>query len=155
MKAPVLARRKLDDRQPIYAANGGGAGWIARRTRFEVCLAIILSADVLVAALWAMVKLEWGLAVIDEPVAHWAATNVGPLAVDVWTVVTAFGSTVVVIVALACLAIADTTINRRVSVLMFVVIVGLGEHLIVTAIKHSVERPRPDMLQHIAVTGSA
>jgi undecaprenyl-diphosphatase len=112
---------------------------------------VVVASTLIVLALWAMVVSETGLSRLDEPVASWVASNVSGRSVAWWKVVTSLGSAPVVTALLAVAAL----VRRRASVLLFVAVVGVGEHLLVNWLKLIIDRPRPDLLPQVAASGSA
>ncbi len=121
--------------------------------RAPVCVAVAAALAVIV--LWAMVVSHTGLSRIDEPVAEWVAVNVTGSAVAWWKVVTSLGSAPVVMALLAVVALVGAAARRRASIVLFVAVVGVGEHLLANWLKLIVDRARPDLLQHVTASGSA
>jgi membrane-associated phospholipid phosphatase len=112
---------------------------------------VAIVAALSVVALWAMVASQTGLYRVDEPVAEWVAANVSGPVLTWWKVVTSLGSAPVVTALLAVVA----AVRCRASALLFVAVVGVGEHVIANWLKLTVDRPRPDLLRHVAASGSA
>jgi membrane-associated phospholipid phosphatase len=79
----------------------------------------------------------------DAAVAQWAADHVGPAAHGLLAALTQAGGAPVVIVLAILLAVGEFLRTRRRSVLVFVTVVALGNHLVTSGVKAIVDRPRP------------
>ncbi|HEY5881193.1 MAG TPA: phosphatase PAP2 family protein [Nakamurella sp.] len=167
----LSAARSLPD--PIDPADGERVvvGWLARRPRLRrfvrqrldrrtagglalsVSLLAVFAVGLATGLLLDMVGGPTGLAVLDDDVAAWGATNADPRSVQTFLVLTYLGDTMVLVVALVVVGGIDFARHRRVDVLAFLGAVIVGEKLIVNGLKEIVDRARPDVLQLVGWEG--
>ena len=110
-----------------------------------VALAAVVVGAVAVGVLFWMVRANAGLARVDRGLATWGATNATDFSTSVLRAITQLGSTVVVIVVAAAVALSQL---RRPSVrmmLVFVVLVVAGQNVLANVVKVLVDRARPDI----------
>jgi membrane-associated phospholipid phosphatase len=110
-----------------------------------VALAAVVVGAVAVGVLFWMVRANAGLARVDRGLATWGATNATDFSTSALQAITQLGSTVVVIVVAAAVALSQL---RRPSVrmmLVFVVLVVAGQNVLANVVKVLVDRARPDI----------
>ena len=130
-----------------------------RRTAGGLVLTVALlgsfTVAMVVGVILDMVDGSYGLASLDGVVAHWGVENADPVNVEVLKVITQFGSTVVVLLALLIAASVDFLRHRHAEIFLFAAIVIGGEKLIANGVKAVVQRERPDVLQLVPWDGSS
>jgi len=100
-------------------------------------LVIMFIVAGLVGVILDMVDDSSGLASLDDGVSQWGTANADSVAVDILTVITYLGDTVVVVGALLAVGLVDFLRRRRVGVFAFLATVIVGEKLIVNGSKRS------------------
>lgn len=132
---------------------GGAAGLAWAGFRNLVILAS--AAGVVFVAIWWMVGADIGLARADEAVATWAADHATDLSISVWKVVTALGSTPVIVTLAIVVAVVESARRpaSRAWVPAFVAVVVVGQNLASSAVKHAAGRARPDVGPLVEATG--
>lgn len=128
-----------------------------RRTAGGIVLTVALLAafagGLLVGALLDMVDGSYGLATLDDDVAHWGVANADPGTVEILRGITFLGDTAVVVAALIATGVIDYCRYRRAEVFAFLLVVIGGEKLIVNGLKELVDRARPDILPLVGWDG--
>lgn len=114
---------------------------------------IVGAVGVVVGVLLDLIERSSTLAEIDDRVARWGSEHATTDAIHVLDVVTDLGSTAVITAALATVALADYLRRRNTEVFVFVAVVGVGQLILVNALKVIVDRDRPAVLQLVDVTG--
>ena len=90
-----------------------------------------------------MVTGSAGLAALDDDVARWSTGITDSVAVDVTTLVTHLGDTLVVLLALLVAGLIHYRRHGRAGVFVFLAVAIVGEKLIVNGLKEIVDRARP------------
>ena len=117
-------------------------------------LVAVVVAGVVLGAVVYMVRTKSGVVGIDESVARWSAAHVEGVAFQSLRILTAFGSTpVIVLFAVACVLYGWRQ-GRIASIALFLTLVVGGQSVISNLIKFGVDRVRPD-LGHFGALGSA
>jgi undecaprenyl-diphosphatase len=128
-----------------------------RRTAGGLVLTVSLFVTFLVAllvgAVLDMVDGSFGFASLDDSVAHWGVGHADSVAVEILTVITYLGDTLVVVAALFVAGVIDFLRHRRAEVFAFLTVVIIGEKLIVNGLKEIIDRGRPDVLQLVGWDG--
>ena len=114
---------------------------------------LVFVATLVLGALLVLIDDNKTLRDIDRRVSEWGSTHAGSKTVDVVEVVTNLGTTWVVFLVLAIVAVTDYARRRNREVFWFVAAVGLGQNLINNLIKVIVRRERPAVLQLMDVHG--
>ena len=113
----------------------------------------VVAAGVVLGAVIYMVRTRSGVVSIDQSVARWSARHVEGVAFQALRILTAFGSTpVIVLLAVACVLYGGLH-RRSASVALFLTLVVGGQSVISNLIKFGVDRVRPD-LGHFGALGS-
>lgn len=89
----------------------------------------------------------------DKWVADWGAHHARSETIDALKVVTQFGSTTVLAVALLLTATIDYVRRRSLEVFAFVAAVGIGELILSNVLKNIVSRDRPAVMHLVAAHG--
>jgi undecaprenyl-diphosphatase len=118
-------------------------------------LLAVLAAAVVIGSLLDMVDDEGGLARSDSAVAEWGARHSDGVLAEVMRAVTWLGARPVVVAALALAAAYEVHRHGNREVIAFVAAVGIGEMLLMNALKLLVDRDRPDVLQLVTTSGSS
>jgi undecaprenyl-diphosphatase len=138
----AYARRRID------RTTAGGL-------MLTLAFAVVFGAAALVGAVLDMVNSSEGLATWDAAVSRWGSEHATSTAVDVLKFLTNFGSTSVLAPVLAAVGIFDYIRHRRRDVLLFLLVVGLGEMLINNGLKLVIDRERPSVLHLTSAGGSS
>jgi undecaprenyl-diphosphatase len=108
-------------------------------------LVAVAVAGVILGAVVYMVRTNSGVVRIDQRVARWSAMHVEGVAFQALRILTALGSTpVIVLLAVACV-IYGWRQRRIISVALFLTLVVAGQSVISNLIKFGVDRVRPDL----------
>ena len=118
-----------------------------------VSLLVTFVVALLVGAVLDMIGGTFGFASLDGEVARWGVGNADSASVEILTVVTYLGDTVVVVAALLATGLIDFLRRRRGEVFAFLAAVIVAEKLIVNGLKEIIDRSRPDVLQLIGWDG--
>jgi undecaprenyl-diphosphatase len=118
-----------------------------------VSLLVTLAVALIVGAVLDMIGGSFGFASLDGDIAHWGVGNADPTGVEILTVITYLGDTLVVVAALLVTGVIDFLRHRRGEVFAFLAAVIIGEKLIVNGLKGIIGRGRPDVLQLIGWDG--
>lgn len=113
---------------------------------------IVAATAIVVGVLLDWVDSNDGLAELDSRLANWGSTNATDASTDLLTATTELGSTLVVGVALLIAGLVDYVRLRNLHVFSFLILVGVGQLVLVIALKEIVGRTRPDILQLVDVT---
>ena len=116
-------------------------------------LLVTFVVALLVGAVLDMIGGSFGFASLDGDVAHWGVGHADTTSVQILTVITYFGDTVVVVAALLATGLIDFLLHRRAEVFAFLAAVIIAEKLIVNGLKEIIDRGRPDVLQLIGWDG--
>jgi undecaprenyl-diphosphatase len=108
---------------------------------------IVFATATVVGFLLDMANRSQGLAEWDDTVSEWGSENATSRAVDVLKVITDFGGTAYLVVAMALVGLFDYWRHRRKAVFLFLLIVVAGEVLINNGLKAIVDRERPSVLR--------
>jgi undecaprenyl-diphosphatase len=127
--------------------------WSAGTVLLVSSLAVLLAVSVVIGLLLDMIDEQRGLSEADAWVARWGADHATDASTRVVEAVTQLGARPVVLLALALAAFADWYRRRNREVFFFVAAVGLGEMLIVNALKLLVERERPAVMRLVDAGG--
>jgi membrane-associated phospholipid phosphatase len=114
---------------------------------------IVFATAAFVGFVLDMVNRDAGLAEWDESVSEWGSRNATSQAVDVLKFVTDFGGTMYVAIAMCIVGAIDYVRHRRKGVILFLLLVVLGEVLINNGIKAVVDRERPSVLRLVGASG--
>ena len=114
---------------------------------------IIFVVAILTGALLAMINTNSWLGHADKSIADWGAHHGQSHAIRVLKWVTQLGSTLVVMLVLLVVAIADYVRRRSREVFLFVLAVGVGELLLNNVLKLIVHRDRPNVLHLVVAHG--
>jgi undecaprenyl-diphosphatase len=120
-----------------------------------VCLVALLLAAVLVGWVLETVDSNRGFARWDSTVADWGTEHASRLSTDVLRGLTQFGTTWVVLVAMAVVAAFDYRRFRNPAVIGFMATVGIGVNLINNGLKWLVGRDRPIVEHLVGSAGSS
>jgi membrane-associated phospholipid phosphatase len=115
--------------------------------------AVVFVVALVIGLLLDMVTTGEGFAEADDNIAEWGARNATSRAVDVLRVITDLGSTWVLTVVLAVVALVAWWRRRSLVPLAFLAVVGGGQIVLVNLLKVIVDRARPDVLRLVAVQG--
>jgi membrane-associated phospholipid phosphatase len=130
---------------------------LERRTAGGIVLtAALLTAfagGLLVGALLDMVDGSYGLAALDDDVAHWGVANADTATIEILKGITYLGDTAILVAALAATGLIDYRRHRRGEVFIFLTVIIGGEKLIVNGLKELVDRGRPDILPLVGWDG--
>ena len=118
-----------------------------------VSLLVTFVVALLVGAVLDMIDGSFGLASLDDSVAHWGVGHADSATVEILKVITYLGDTVVVVAALFAAGLIDFLRHRRAEVFAFLAAVIIGEKLIVNGLKEIIDRGRPDVLQLVGWDG--
>ena len=118
-----------------------------------VSLLVTFAVALLVGALLDMIGGSFGFASLDGDVAHWGVGQADSASVEVLTVITYLGDTVVVVAAMLATGLIDFLRHRRAEVFAFLAAVIIAEKLIVNGLKEIIDRARPDVQQLIGWDG--
>lgn len=113
---------------------------------------IVATTAIVVGILLDWVDSNDGLAELDSRLANWGSVNATETTTDFLSAVTELGSTPVVGVALLAAGAYDYIRLRNLHVFSFLALVGVGQLVLVIALKEIVGRTRPDILQLVEVT---
>ena len=135
--------------------------WIARRLDrtsaggllLTTAFAVLFLTALVVGSVLDMVRGRSGLARWDMSVATFGADHADSVSRDVARAVTQLGARPVVLFVLAVAALVEYRRSRDRAVFAFVAIVGIGEMVLVNAIKLLVARDRPDLLPVVSAHG--
>jgi membrane-associated phospholipid phosphatase len=117
-----------------------------------VALVLVVVVAASLSAIWLMIRAEAGLALGDDPVARWAADNAEPWSSDVLGQVSRLGGTGAVVIFSLVVAAIGFRRQPTLAVPLFILLTAGGQFALSNAIKWSVDRARPDLLQ---LTGHA
>ena len=137
-------RRFLEQRMDRTSAGG---------YLLTAAFALVFGATLVLGVLLVLIDDNSTVRDVDRRVSEWGSTHAGSKAVDVVEVVTNFGTTWVVFLVLAIVAVVDYMRRRNREVFWFMAAVGLGQNLINNLIKVIVRRERPAVLQLMEVHG--
>ncbi len=116
-----------------------------------LALLVILLGGVLLALLAVVVRSTDILAGIDSSVADWGDRHGSAWSHDPLTLVTRLGEAWVIVPVAILVALVEITRTRNRWVLLFLPIVILGNNLLTNAVKHIVDRARPE-IEAVAAT---
>ena len=141
------------------------ARWIARSVpeRAGPALAEGVAVALLVVTLTAaaagvvlvMIRTGTGFAVVDLPVAEWAADQATPTSTTIMRELSRFGGTEYIVVAALATSVLAWWHDRRWAVVVFVVVAMLGQFLVSNSIKWSVDRARPSLANLTGYSGTS
>jgi membrane-associated phospholipid phosphatase len=118
-----------------------------------LAFAVTFATATLVGLLLDMVNSSAGLADLDDSVSEWGSRNAGSGAVDVLRFVTNLGGTQWLAIALAAAGAYDYGRHRRKDVLLFLLLVVVGEVLLTNGLKLVIDRDRPASM--LRLTGAS
>jgi undecaprenyl-diphosphatase len=120
-------------------------------------LVSVLLAAALTGWILSTVDSNRGFARFDEAAAEWGSENATATSTEVLRWITHLGSSPVLIAVMIAvgLAAALSTRHHRWALLGFLLTVGVGIVLVNNALKLLVDRERPDVVVHLAVTNSS
>ena len=127
-------RRLVRDRVTPGVATGLG---------LTVALLGVVVTGVLFGVLVYLIRRNAGVLAWDVWVAHWAADHASLFSTRVLEFVTNLGSTAAIVVIAVSAAVHGVLRWRRVSVVLYLALVAVGQLVIVTLIKTAVDRVRP------------
>jgi membrane-associated phospholipid phosphatase len=131
-------RRFLEQRMDRTSAGG---------YLLTAAFALVFASTLVLGVLLVLIDDNRTVRDVDRRVSEWGSEHAGSRAVDVVEVVTNLGTTWVVFLVLAIVAVTDFVRRRNREVFWFVAAVGLGQNLINNLIKIIVRRDRPEVLQ--------
>jgi membrane-associated phospholipid phosphatase len=137
-------RRFLEQRMDRTSAGG---------YLLSAAFALVFAASLVLGLLLVLIDDNSTVQDVDRRVSEWGSTHAGSKAVDVVELITNLGTTRVVFVVLALVAVVDFVRRRNREVFLFVAAVGLGQNLLNNLIKVIVRRERPAVLQLMDVHG--
>jgi membrane-associated phospholipid phosphatase len=108
-----------------------------------VAFVVTFATAAAVGLVFTMVERSEGLAELDESVAEWGGEHVTEQGLDVIDAVTQLGGTPVLAAVLVAVGIYDYIRNRRRDVLLFLLVVSVGQVLLTNGLKEIVGRERP------------
>jgi membrane-associated phospholipid phosphatase len=118
---------------------------VATGLLLTVATAVVVAGAVAVGVLFWMVRANAGLARVDHGFATWGATNATDFSSAILRAVTQLGSTVVVVVVAAAVALTQLRRPSVRAMLVFIVLVVAGQNVIANTVKALVDRARPDI----------
>ena len=135
-RAARFLRRRLDPE----AATG---------LALTVALGLILAAALGFGLVSEMVTSKTGLYRYDASAAAWGAEHASPTSTRVLGLITWLGATVTVLSVTVALGVLEWVERRRLAVLVFLLMVAVGQNLIANTVKVLVDRERPPV-PHLA-----
>jgi membrane-associated phospholipid phosphatase len=117
-----------------------------------VAFVVTFATAAAVGLVLTMVNRSEGLAELDESVAEWGSEHVTATGLDVIDAVTQLGGTPVLAAVLVAVGIVDYIRHRRRDVLLFLLVVGVGQVLLTNGLKELVGRERPPV-PHLSSAG--
>ena len=137
------------------------AGWARRhlgpKTSTELALlaaaVLLVVGATVVGVLALLVRSHEALQGIDDAVAPWGTEHATDAARTVVDVVTSFGSTLVLVIVVAVVAVVEMIRRPSRWVPVFLLVVALGQSLLTNEVKDLVARVRPTIDAHAASLG--
>jgi len=114
---------------------------------------IVVAVALVLGALLDMVNGGSGLAELDDELAEWGSGHAGASTVHTLELVTALGSTPVVIAALTAAGVVAYLRHRDLEIPLLLAAVGIGQLVLVNVIKVVVDRERPGVMRLVEVHG--
>jgi undecaprenyl-diphosphatase len=121
----------------------------------EIAATLAVAGAVLFGALASVVGSSSQPPDIDSKVATWVSNHTSPISTHVLEGVTQLGNIYTVIALGIVLAVVETTRERSVWIVPFLIAVIGGEELLSTSVKHLVDRARPTFNPDAAALGLA
>jgi membrane-associated phospholipid phosphatase len=118
---------------------------VATGLALTVALALVLVGGIVLAALAYLVRTTSLLADLDDPVAHWAADNAGPVSDKGLTLVTQLGETWLAVVLVIVVSVVGYLLRPNRWIPVFLLTVLVGQWLLTHGIKELLDRVRPSL----------
>ena len=131
--APAPVRRVL--RSADRRVAGGAA--------LMIVFTILLSAAAAVGWIFDSIDQNRWFASWDESAAEWGSDHVGPTSTDLLEAVTQFGATGWLLITMAIVGAVESWRFRRLGVVGYLAVVGVGVSILNNGLKHLVQRERP------------
>jgi undecaprenyl-diphosphatase len=116
---------------------------------------LVFGVALVLGLLLDMVDSNAGLARYDKAISEWGADHATSSSIDVLEFITEFGNTMFVWLALALVGAYDFVKHRSRDVLLFLVVVAVGEWLLNNGLKLIVDRERPAVLRLVEASGAS
>ena len=116
---------------------------------------IVFAVAFVIGSVLDMIDSHQGLARLDKSVAEWGSHHASSNAVEVLRWTTRLGSTNVVFALVALVALYDYLRHRNRDVVLFLVVVAVGELVLSNALKSLVGRARPNVLHLVPASGAS
>jgi membrane-associated phospholipid phosphatase len=120
-----------------------------------IAATIVALTSFVAGAVLVMIRTGTGFALVDEPVAEWAAEQATAASTDLMGQLTKFGGTEYIVIAAISTALVAWWRDRRAAVVLFVLTTMIGQFLVSNSIKWTVDRARPTLSNLTGFSGTS